>query len=322
MTGKWTRLLLVGIAIFCLSLSACGGGGSDDDGDDGGPSITTGQFKNTYVEGLKYKCISNFIDGTNSWDLENPSKVDHTDKDGTYSCPSHGFVEFYIGNFQLGWSYELKSLITPYDLESLSLPSDLPELKVQLISQILQSIDDDQNLSNGIKISPDFDYLDDFDLLLNQSINYNYEEVIEQAISRGGYTLIDGATALDNLENSLNIDWTSYIADGVILYSVFKENDVFKYIKFELKNDGVAIATYESETQTGNYETLDEKILFIGNFSRFPPSYYKLQADDGNRLNVCLVEENTQEEWLYCEREYLYYNLDDVTNDINSGRLQ
>lgn len=310
MKNKWTRLLLIGIAIVSLTLSACGGGG--DSGGDSGSRIIIGQFKNNYVEGLRYECFK--YPKTGSPDLTNPSMWGHTDKDGRFKCPSNSMINFYIGNFFIGGTTSTV-MLTPRDFNS---PG--------VISQILQSINENENITDGIKISERFDLLDDFPFHSYETSEEGFYNELKNRLEKGGYELIDEEVALKRLNNSLDIPWSSYLENAFennkdfIFYSVFKEKGVVHNIKFELRKGGQAIATYKSKTETGffNLQYFDVNSLFIGHFKSFPDSVYKIIADQGHRLVVDLSESDS---WWDLEREHLYFNLDDVSKDIDNGWL-
>ena len=97
--------------------------------------LKTGQFKDSAVEGLKYKTPTN--DGM-------------TDKEGTFYYFTGETITFFVGDIQLGEPAPAKGLMTPKDL----VPQDKgdPEKNKLLIARFLQTLDANRNLSDGIQI--------------------------------------------------------------------------------------------------------------------------------------------------------------------------
>jgi hypothetical protein len=126
------KIILVASSLSAaLVLGACGGGGGGD-GNQGGGS---GKFIDSAVEGLTY--LSN---GTSA----------KTDAAGTFNYGDAKEVTFKVGDVVLG-KLSPKGIVTPVDLVSGA--TDENNDTVANIAKFLQSVDDDNNPSNGIKIS-------------------------------------------------------------------------------------------------------------------------------------------------------------------------
>ncbi len=122
-------LLLVFISI---SLLACGGGSGNND--DPGP-VQQGQFIDSIVIGLRY---------------ETPSVSGFTDAQGRFNYRAGEIVRFFVGDVFLGEAVG-QVIITPIELVAGA--TDENNTQVLNIVMFLQSIDDDGDESNGIKIT-------------------------------------------------------------------------------------------------------------------------------------------------------------------------
>lgn len=89
------------------------------------------------VEGLQFQCAGIF---------------DYTDKNGTLGC-SHMPIAFMVGQIKLGLLYKMPkdSTIFPQDIADVP-RTDGDDKNVIKILTILQSLDEDKNPENGIKI--------------------------------------------------------------------------------------------------------------------------------------------------------------------------
>jgi len=122
-------LLFVFILIFLI---ACGG--SDGNNDAPGP-VQQGQFIDSIVIGLRY---------------ETPSTSGFTDAQGRFSYREGEIVRFFVGDVFLGEAVG-QVIITPIELVDGA--TDENNTQVLNIVIFLQSIDDDGDESNGIKIT-------------------------------------------------------------------------------------------------------------------------------------------------------------------------
>lgn len=122
-------IILVPVFSAILLLGACGGDNN------GTGEIKTGLFVDSPVEGLTY--LSGKTTGK-------------TDAAGTYKYEDGQAVTFKVGDISLATIYP-KSLVTPVDLVTGAV--DETNSTVTNIAIFLQTIDDDNNPANGIKIS-------------------------------------------------------------------------------------------------------------------------------------------------------------------------
>jgi len=120
------------IGLSAVSFVAC----SDDGGDSSGGGVKSGTFSDSEVEGLSYST---------------PSQKGYTDANGTFKYNDGEEVTFKIGGITLGKS-KAQSDMTPVTLVG----TNYNDPKVVKILQFLQSIDSDNNASNGITISDAF----------------------------------------------------------------------------------------------------------------------------------------------------------------------
>ena len=117
--------------LIAITMSACGGGGSDDIIKDG---IKTGVFLDSQVTGMKYSTLT---------------QSGFTDANGAFKYKDNEEVTFKIGGITLGKT-SAKGMLSPLDLAGTLNPNDP---KVVKMLQFFQSIDDDNNASNGISVS-------------------------------------------------------------------------------------------------------------------------------------------------------------------------
>lgn len=104
-------------------------------------SSTTGYVVDSAVENLNYDCVA---DGT-----ENHA----TGKDGAFTCQNMSQVRFRIGDLILGEIHALPAdgYVFPQDIAGVN-RSDVTNNAVTAMAQLLQSLDEDGNLDNGIQI--------------------------------------------------------------------------------------------------------------------------------------------------------------------------
>jgi hypothetical protein len=123
-------------ALAALALVSCGGGGGGSASSTPAAATTgTGRFVDAAVEGLTY--TSGGISGT-------------TDASGNFTYTVGQNVTFKIGDVVLG-TVTPRAVVTPVTL--IAAASDETNATVTNIAKFLQSIDDDNNTANGIKIS-------------------------------------------------------------------------------------------------------------------------------------------------------------------------
>jgi hypothetical protein len=155
---------MLATAVAAMVLSACGGSDSAQSGSNAAPASVSGVFLDAEVEGLDY---------------ETASVKDSTKADGGFSCKSGETVSFSAGGIKLG-SAACGQVITPLELAKSATPKDETVINRLLA---LQTLDEDQDPSNGIRITSavktalnaqalDFNAKpDDFHAALNKVLN-------------------------------------------------------------------------------------------------------------------------------------------------------
>ncbi|MEN3293256.1 MAG: hypothetical protein V7642_2509 [Burkholderiales bacterium] len=130
----YRKIILVASSLSAaLVLGACGGGGGGGDANQGAGG--SGKFIDSAVEGLTY------VSG---------ATTAKTDAAGTFNNGDSKEVTFKVGDVVLG-KLSPKGIVTPVDLVAGA--TDENNDTVANIAKFLQTIDDDNNPSNGIKIS-------------------------------------------------------------------------------------------------------------------------------------------------------------------------
>lgn len=133
MSKKNLFLRSVLAAGITTGLAACGGGSSDGGGSgNGGDTPQTGTFVDSPVAGLEY---------TRS---ESGSTRYLTDENGQFTYISGESITFSIGQYTIG-SVQGKGTVSPRDLGDANGATN--------VARVLQTLDDDQDPSNGITIS-------------------------------------------------------------------------------------------------------------------------------------------------------------------------
>lgn len=153
-----------------LLFVGCGGGGSSD------PQTVTGQFVDTYVEGLNYTCSSGKEDVTNAL--------------GEYTCNVGDKVEFSLGGYVLGSATASAGIVTP---ETLYPDNEEAALNV---AQVLQTLDSDDS-DEIITIPDNFTDLDDVNTTPEDS---GFDTIIEEEL---GETLVSEEVAQEHMDESL-----------------------------------------------------------------------------------------------------------------------
>ncbi len=130
-------ILIVAI-IFGLLLTACGGGGG------GGGTEATDTPPATVQQGV---LIDSAVEGVR---FKTATQSGLTDASGTFSYVEGEVVSFFIGDILLGKATG-KIILTPIDL----VPDSVDEMNPQVtnIIRFLQTLDADNNPSNGIQIT-------------------------------------------------------------------------------------------------------------------------------------------------------------------------
>lgn len=161
-----------------MLLSGCGGGGGG-----GSSSSVTGFLIDGAVEGVEYTC---------------GSTTGLTGSDGAFSCTAFP-VTFKIGSITLGSIATLPndSKVLPQDLVGVDRNSTNDQ-KVLNIAQLLQSLDDDNNPANGIKITSAIK------AGFTQAINLQQQTAnqVQDLVTGTGKAFVDSNTAQAHLEGN------------------------------------------------------------------------------------------------------------------------
>jgi len=133
----WGEYVLLLISFITLLFSLCSCAEDQNENDTDVPEISyimKGQFIDTYVQGLEYKTSTqNGI----------------TDSNGYFNYKMGEIVEFSIGNTKIG-TCTAKQVVTPIDIVG---AADINDIRVLNICRLLQSLDIDGNLDNGIQLN-------------------------------------------------------------------------------------------------------------------------------------------------------------------------
>ena len=168
------------LSTLIAGFTSCGGGDSNNKKD----TRTTGYFIDSPVKGLNYECGD--IKGI-------------TDSKGAFSC-DNAPVTFKLGKMQIGVlkSFTKDNKMYPQDLLGLRRDNFTDEKLIKLI-RLLQSIDDDEDISKNINITKDVSDSYTENLNLDKSML-----AILVAPSNGN--LISEEDAIRHLQNSMGAD--------------------------------------------------------------------------------------------------------------------
>jgi len=183
------------LAFLILFLSACSGEGDTSPGETAtddvnlGDTIQTGIIIDSFVSNLNYRT---------------ETIIGYTNSSGEFSYKNGESITFSIGDIDFP-SAQAKSIITPLDLAN---SSDPKHPVVINIARLLQSLDEDGNPENGIRISP---LAHASALSMSMSVDFespNFALQVTNLIANSGSertVLVDESSALAHLIVSLNI---------------------------------------------------------------------------------------------------------------------
>ena len=220
---KWLpRIAANGLLWLIVPLfAACGGGGGG-----GGPVIQPpppteiGVFIDSPVEGLAYQSGSNTSGTTNA--------------EGVFVYEVGATLSFSIGGVELGTLPNGKSLVTPYDFGDAA----------ENIARLLQTLDADGDHLNGIDLSAAATALAgvSFDASGFIADAATFEAAIQPVLDAAlgaGATLIDAATAIANLDASLDTTFdVAEFADKVLVIELPSEAEIGLMVFDPLANAG------------------------------------------------------------------------------------
>ncbi len=290
------KIQLLVTTLFTLVLSACGGSSSS-------PSTQTGVFLDDAVEGLRY---------------ETATQNGMTDANGTFKYQSGETIRFYVGDILIGEA-SASDVMTPVNL----VPNAVDETNqtVTNIARFLQTLDDDGDPTNGIKISSSV-----FAAASGQTLDFNVDDatfttnaqaLIDTLMPASPPTLVSsvdaqttlGATLSDILSNGsgggtgggsgsgtgsntgiLNLAGPDTSALGTslnILDAVASDNGVDLGISLQLDN-GSVIAYIGGATLSSIYMT------YLDSTSSSTYNYVLSCADTPTECNNVSIDESTK----------------------------
>jgi len=127
------KIISLSAIVATLTLVGCGGSSSSQ----------TGFLVDSAVANVDYDCLAD-----NEYNKT-------TQKDGSFSCKHMNDVRFRIGSLVLAEMKEIPEdgYVFPYDFFNLKRDVDIMDKQVIAMAQLLQSLDEDHNASNGIYIT-------------------------------------------------------------------------------------------------------------------------------------------------------------------------
>ncbi|SHI53418.1 penicillin amidase [Desulfatibacillum alkenivorans DSM 16219] len=188
----WLVRTLCLICVLAVGFATTIATTSSDDDDDFSQTILNGKFLDTAVAGLGY---------------ESGADSGLTNGLGEFDYLKGKTIRFYLGGIQLGGWANVGPILTPMDLIGGAL--DYTDEEVTNILRFLQTIDSDQDLSNGIQITAQM-RANAANLTLDftePNFSANAQAIIDQIMApaaAGTYTLIDAATAQKHFRETLS----------------------------------------------------------------------------------------------------------------------
>jgi len=201
---KLTRNIILGIAGL-LIISGCGGGGSSGDGSSSSlppVNLETGYLIDSPVVGLNYEC--GLISGI-------------TQEDGRFECESNTTITFKIGSLTIGSIDKFTNDKKVYIQDIVGVDRDtFDDEYTAKIAVLLQSLDDDNNISDEINIKSSISSMFTEDLNLKDINSSKIEQLILQANKKPVYKY----KAIEHLKNTFHLSSQKYIAvslDGELI---------------------------------------------------------------------------------------------------------
>lgn len=210
------------VASCSIFVAACGSGGGDDGGGGGGggsadetpPVMYDGKFLDSPVEGLTYRSGSN-PPGT-------------TDASGTFVYSPGETLTFSLGGVEIGTLRDGATVITPFDFGAVAAKN---------IARFLQTLDEDNDPSNGIDAVAAATALAGTTLSdsVFQSDTATFETdigpILEIALGPGAM-LIDEATAIAHLVSQTVSPFEQFVFPSHGRVAVFPELNEFGVMSF------------------------------------------------------------------------------------------
>ncbi|WP_428737666.1 hypothetical protein [Sulfurimonas sp.] len=219
------HIISTAMLLSALSFTGCGSSSSDGEAT---ATTTTGQFIDSAVSGLTFKCSS--------------GNSGITDVSGHFTCNVGDSVEFSINGFVIG-SASAGDVITPQTL----FPNNT-QAQANL-AQLLQTLDSDGNPENGITIDSESQEVQG----LNGNITIDFSQVDFDSVmtSHIGKTLVDETNATAHLNLTLqNIENGAGAVTGYSLVAIVNNAaDTSCHRDVEATYDG--FADYEAFVNAG-----------------------------------------------------------------------
>ena len=179
-----------------------------------GTIITTALFTACSAPQEKHaKVIDSAVEGL---EVQCAGMIDYTPKDGSISC-LHMPVAFKIGEIKLGIVDKIPAdgIILPQDIVGVK-RGDLTNPDVVKVTVLLQSLDEDQNASNGIKITKETraklkEFID-----LKENSLASIKDLVDAQLGETRFK--DSKSAIKHLEKSMksyNIDIPNIDLEGL-----------------------------------------------------------------------------------------------------------
>jgi hypothetical protein len=175
---KTLSLLTTSSLLAAMLLTGCG---SDSASSTSSTTLTSGQLVDAYLDNIDYSCA----DG----------KIAQTDVNGSFSCETLP-VAFRLGGLKLGTIATIAADAQVFPQDLLSVPrAEVNNSDVVAMARFLQSCDENNNTSDGIKVATLIKES------LSQEVDFNASDIDAYA-TEANITLIDEADALEHLTNT------------------------------------------------------------------------------------------------------------------------
>jgi hypothetical protein len=226
--------LSLSVLAIALMTAGCGGGsGGSSDTTQNTTNIHKGVFLDSAVEGLSYTCELSKTEGT-------------TDNQGTYECKDgDSHVTFSIGSRYIGTS-TIEKIITPSSL----FDDNNKEQKAIDLARLLQTMDNDGDPSNGIKLDDNIVTKWENDT----SVEFGTQDFENTASTVLGKSLVDETTALEHINNTLSKYGIPTIGNG-------QQNKPDSISASELEGKTI-VAEYKSNSNSVKIKNI-EKVSYI-----------------------------------------------------------
>jgi len=192
----------VSVVTTAVVLTACGGSS------DGGGGKETGIFVDSPVAGIGYRTFD---------ETETQTGQGTTNANGEFRYTEGETVQFFIGEIILSDAFTpASSVVTVLDITEAADTDDQFALN---IARLLQSLDEDNDPSNGISIPADAATAADtpIDLDVDKTA---FENAVADLMTDTGNTLISESEAQDNLEEGVeNGDILAALLNSTVLFS-------------------------------------------------------------------------------------------------------